>query len=90
MLIGDSYIAVLQVNIICSPPGEVSAGVQGQVFWARGLAGPRGHGSGHWTLHGQPTEPVLTHLTTLILLFLSYSHYRTHVDNGNAVITSGG
>jgi hypothetical protein len=39
--IGDSYIAVLQVNIICSPPGVVSAGVRGQVVRARGLAGLR-------------------------------------------------
>jgi hypothetical protein len=39
--IGDSYIAVLQVNIICSPPGEVSAGVRGQVVGDQGLDGPR-------------------------------------------------
>jgi hypothetical protein len=39
--IGNSYIAVLQVNIIGSPPGEVSAGVQGQVVRTQGLAGPR-------------------------------------------------
>jgi hypothetical protein len=39
--IGDSYIAVLQVNSKYSPPGEVSAGVRGQVVRARGLAGPR-------------------------------------------------
>jgi hypothetical protein len=41
VIIGDSYIAVLQVNGICSPPGEVSAGVRGQVVRARGLAGLR-------------------------------------------------
>jgi hypothetical protein len=38
--------AVLQVNRICSPSGEVGAGVRGQVVWARGLAGPRGRQGG--------------------------------------------
>jgi hypothetical protein len=29
------------MNIIFSPLAEVSAGEQGQLVWARGLAGPR-------------------------------------------------
>jgi hypothetical protein len=76
------------VDRICSPPAEVSAGVQGQVVRARGLAGPRdtlevtgptGRVAYHLTLHGQSTEPVLIHLTRPflpILLPLTSAHRR--------------
>jgi hypothetical protein len=67
------YIAVLQVNIICSPPGKVSTGPV--------LETPRGHGSGRargLTLgFAWSADRAHPHPPNVFLLFPSHSHYRT-------------
>jgi hypothetical protein len=95
--VGDSYIAVLQVNIICSPPGEVSAGVQGQVVRARGLAGPRDTYRSRvrglpldfaWSAdraRSHPPNPSFFSYFTLIIV-----RAPTYVDNGSAPFPSDG
>jgi hypothetical protein len=96
------YIVVLQVNIVCSPPGEASAGVQGQVVRARGLAGPRDtsesrvrHRQGGglpldfaWSADQARPHPPNPPFSSYLTPIIVRAP--TYVDNGSALFPSGG